>query len=174
MGFLMPLSGSVSIDGVALGESASIENWQANIALVPQNIYLSDSSILSNIAFGVPPEHIDIKKVEDVIRITQLEDFVASLSQGYEYIVGEGGKNLSQGQKQRIGIARALYRETDLLVIDEGTSALDRQTQTEVINQLNSLDNRPAIIMVAHRVEILADYDHIYEIKNGSLIMLEN
>lgn len=169
MGFLKPVSGEILIDGVLLGDSSNVKDWHANVSLVPQNIYLSDSSILSNIAFGVPRDNIDFQKVMDVIKITQLEKFVVGLDDGYDYIVGEGGKNLSHGQRQRIGIARALYRETDLLVIDEGTSALDRQTQADVLEQLNSLENRPAIIMVAHRIEILADYDAIYEVKDRSL-----
>ena len=139
---------------------------------MPQQIYLSDSSILSNIAFGYDEDSADLDKIEEVLKITQLYDFVDSLQGKYFYCVGEGGKNLSHGQRQRIGIARALYRDSDLLVIDEGTSALDRKTQSDVINQLNMLKNRPAIIMVAHRVEILENYDAIYEVKDGYLTRL--
>ena len=174
MGFLEPVSGKIFIDGCTLNGSGKRDNWHANISLVPQNIYLADSSIISNIAFGLTADEINVEKVEEVIKITQLKKLVASLDGGYDYIVGEGGKNLSHGQRQRIGIARALYRETDLLVIDEGTSALDRQTQASIIKNLNALVNSPAIIMVAHRIEILDKYDAIYEVKDGSLVRLEN
>jgi len=172
MGFLDPTSGKILIDGVELKAGSNIRSWQSNISLVPQQIYLSDSSILSNIAFGYDEDSADLDKIEEVLKITQLYDFVDSLQDKYFYCVGEGGKNLSHGQRQRIGIARALYRDSDLLVIDEGTSALDRKTQSDVINQLNMLKNRPAIIMVAHRVEILENYDAIYEVKDGYLTRL--
>ena len=174
MGFLEPVSGKIFIDGCTLNGSSRRDNWHANISLVPQNIYLADSSIISNIAFGLTADEINVEKVEEVIQMTQLKKLVASLDGGYDYIVGEGGKNLSHGQRQRIGIARALYRETDLLVIDEGTSALDRQTQESIIKNLNVLVNSPAIIMVAHRIEILDKYDAIYEVKDGSIVRLDN
>ena len=127
------------------------------------------ASIVSNIAFGEDNKFINNKKVLEVIRITQLNDLIRSLKNGIHYVVGEDGKNLSFGQKQRIAIARALYTQSDLLVIDEGTSALDKKTQSNVIDSLNNLDNKPAIIMVAHRIEILDDYDAIYELKDGML-----
>ncbi len=169
MGFLKPQEGQIYIDGVELQFDKNKKNWQKNISLVPQNIYLSDSSIVSNIAFGEDNKFINNKKVLEVIRITQLNDLIRSLKNGIHYVVGEDGKNLSFGQKQRIAIARALYTQSDLLVIDEGTSALDKKTQSNVIDSLNNLDNKPAIIMVAHRIEILDDYDAIYELKDGML-----
>lgn len=169
IGFLRPVSGKIFIDGKELKTDVDINRWQLNISLVPQVVYLSDSSIISNIAFGVKENDIDIEKVKRILKITNLEAFVESREDKFYFRVGEGGKNLSQGQRQRIGIARALYRESDLLIVDEGTSALDLKTQSEIINQLNSLKNRPAIIMVAHRMEILDGYDEIYEFNNGSL-----
>lgn len=173
MGFLKPQKGEIFIDNIELEFEKNKKNWQKNISLVPQNIYLSDSSIVSNIAFGEDEELIDYKKVLEVIRITQLDKLVASLNDGFHYVVGEDGKNLSFGQKQRIAIARALYRNSDLLVIDEGTSALDKKTQSNVIDALNNLENKPAILMIAHRIEILNDYDAIYELKDGSLKKLD-
>ncbi len=173
MGFLKPQKGEIFIDNIELEFEKNKKNWQKNISLVPQNIYLSDSSIVSNIAFGEDEELIDYKKVLEVIRITQLDKLIASLNDGIHYVVGEDGKNLSFGQKQRIAIARALYRNSDLLVIDEGTSALDKKTQSNVIDALNNLENKPAILMIAHRIEILNDYDAIYELKDGSLKKLD-
>lgn len=174
MGFLEPSSGKISVDGTKLDYLTNQKSWQANISLVPQNIYLADTSIIHNIAFGLKESEIDIKKITEVIKITQLEDFINSLDGKYNYVVGEDGKNLSHGQKQRIAIARALYRNSDLLVIDEGTSALDKKTQADVISGLNQLANRPAIIMVAHRIETLENYDAIYELSEGVLKKLEN
>jgi ATP-binding cassette, subfamily B, bacterial PglK len=174
MGFLEPSSGKILVDGTKLDYLTNQKSWQANISLVPQNIYLSDTSIIHNIAFGLKESEIDIEKIKEVIKITQLEDFINSLDGKYNYVVGEDGKNLSHGQKQRIAIARALYRNSDLLVIDEGTSALDKKTQADVISGLNQLANRPAIIMVAHRIETLDNYDAIYELSEGALKKLEN
>ena len=169
MGFLSPASGEISVDGIRIINNKNIQEWQANISLVPQNIYLTDSSILSNIAFGVEANEIDLGKIENILKVTLLQDVVESLEGGLEYRVGERGKNLSHGQKQRIGIARALYRDSDLLVIDEGTSALDACTQAEIVQNLNMIDSRPAIIMIAHRTEILAGYDAIYEVRDRSV-----
>ena len=168
MGFLKPTSGTIFVDDIQLSKNL-IDRWQKNISLVPQNIFLSDSSIASNIAFGIKEENIDLKKVEELIKITQLTEFVNNLGSGIHYIVGEDGKNISYGQKQRIAIARALYRDSDLLVIDEGTSALDKFTQSEIIKALNNLENKPTIIMIAHRIEILDDFDNIYEVIDGTL-----
>lgn len=168
MGFLKPTYGSIFVDDVQLSKNL-IDRWQKNISLVPQNIFLSDSSIASNIAFGIEESNIDLKKVEEIINVTQLTEFVNNLNNGVNYVVGEDGKNISYGQKQRIAIARALYRDSDLLVIDEGTSALDKFTQSEIIKALNNLENKPAIIMIAHRIEILDDFDNIYEVIDGAL-----
>lgn len=169
MGFLKPDNGSIQVDGKSIEVGKNVSDWQSNISLVPQRIYLSDSSILQNIAFGVEEIKIDFNKIREVIKISQLEEFINSLDEKINYRVGEDGKNLSFGQRQRIAIARALYRESDLLVIDEGTSALDKETQSSIINSLNILKNKPTIIMVAHRIEILENFDSIYELKNAQL-----
>ena len=169
MGFLKADKGLIKVDGKSIEFEKNVSNWQSNISLVPQRLYLSDSSILSNIAFGIEEKKIDFNKIKEVIKIAQLEEFINSLDEKINYRVGEDGKNLSFGQKQRIAIARALYRESDLLVIDEGTSALDKETQSRIINSLNILKNNPTIIMVAHRIEILENFDVIYELKNAHL-----
>ena len=169
MGFLKPTKGKILVDDIELNFDKNKDSWQKNISLVPQNIYLADTTIASNIAFGEEKENINFKKISEIIQITQLDDFVSKIENGINYVVGEDGKNLSFGQKQRIAIARALYRNTELLVIDEGTSALDKKTQANVINALNELENKPAIIMIAHRIEILENYDAIYHLEDGIL-----
>jgi len=169
MGFLKPTKGKILVDDIELNFDKNKDSWQKNISLVPQNIYLADTTIASNIAFGEEKENINFKKISEIIQITQLDDFVSKIENGINYVVGEDGKNLSFGQKQRIAIARALYRNTELLVIDEGTSALDKKTQANVINALNELENKPAIIMIAHRIEILENYDVIYHLEDGIL-----
>ena len=169
MGFLKPTKGKILVDDIELNFDENKDSWQKNISLVPQNIYLADTTIASNIAFGEEKENINFKKISEIIQITQLDDFVSKIENGINYVVGEDGKNLSFGQKQRIAIARALYRNTELLVIDEGTSALDKKTQANVINALNKLENKPAIIMIAHRIEILENYDVIYHLEDGIL-----
>lgn len=169
MGFLEPQSGEIFVDNIKLDFNENVSKWQANISLIPQKIYLSDSSIISNIAFGVEESQIDVNRVIEVLKLSQLDKFVNTLPDKYEFRVGEDGKNLSFGQRQRIAIARALYRDSDLLVIDEGTSALDQQTQSKIIKSLNDLKSKPTIIMVAHRIEILEDFDAVYELKNNRL-----
>ena len=169
MGFLEPQSGEIFVDNLKIDFNQNVSKWQANISLIPQRIYLSDSSIISNIAFGIEESQIDVNKVIEVIKLSQLDQFVNTLPDKYEFRVGEDGKNLSFGQRQRIAIARALYRDSDLLVIDEGTSALDQQTQSKIIKSLNDLKSKPTIIMVAHRIEILEDFDAVYELNKNRL-----
>ena len=169
MGFLEPQSGEIFVDNIKLDFNQNVSKWQANISLIPQRIYLSDSSIISNIAFGIEESQIDVNKVIEVIKLSQLDQYVNTLPDKYEFRVGEDGKNLSFGQRQRIAIARALYRDSDLLVIDEGTSALDQQTQSKIIKSLNDLKSKPTIIMVAHRIEILEDFDTVYEVNKNRL-----
>ena len=167
MGFLQPSIGEIRVDGVSLESAANRRRWHGSVSLVPQEVHLIDSSILKNIVFGTDIDNIDLKKVEEVAGIAQLTDFIENLVDGFEHVIGEGGKGISQGQRQRIGIARALYREADLLVFDEGTSALDSTTQKRVIHALNELPNSPTILMVAHRVEILENYDFILRVEGG-------
>jgi ABC-type multidrug transport system fused ATPase/permease subunit len=127
MGLLQPTSGQIKIDGTVL-TSENVREWQAQIAHVPQAIYLADTTIAANIAFGIAESEIDLVRVRDAARHAELEDFIESLSDHYNSIVGERGIRLSGGQRQRIGIARALYKQAKLLVLDEATSALDNET----------------------------------------------
>jgi ABC-type multidrug transport system fused ATPase/permease subunit len=139
LGLLRPGQGELWIDGVCL-DASGIERWQQSIGYVPQHIYLSDSSIVRNVAFGVPEQEIDRARVEEACRSAQIHDFIVqNLSDGYDTQVGERGIRLSGGERQRLGIARALYRRPEVLILDEATSALDRKTEAEVMVAIHNL-----------------------------------
>ena len=168
MGLLTPDSGHVFIDDKIL-KGSYLRLWQTRIAHVPQNIFLSDTSIYENIAFGIEKDDIDYKRVEKVANAARIDEFIQTLPKGFNTSVGERGTKLSGGQRQRIAIARALYRDSELLVFDEGTSALDSKTEKKVIKSLENFNSSLTIIMVAHRVSTLKNCEKIYEIESGQL-----
>jgi ABC-type bacteriocin/lantibiotic exporter with double-glycine peptidase domain len=169
MGLLLPTVGVIRVDGIAVTGGA-IKAWQKTIAHVPQSIFLADSSIAENIAFGVALKDIDMDRVRQAARKAQIADFVEARQSGYAEIVGERGIRLSGGQRQRIGIARALYKQSTVLVLDEATSALDSDTEHSVMESVNTLDRSLTILMIAHRISTLKDCDVIVELKNGHFI----
>jgi ABC-type bacteriocin/lantibiotic exporter with double-glycine peptidase domain len=171
MGLLEPSSGEIYIDSHRISKENRIF-WQKNVAHVPQSVYLADSTIKENIAFGVPLEKIDISRVHKVAAQAQLSEFIDGLPLTYETRVGERGAQLSGGQRQRIGIARALYKRAGLIIFDEATSALDEDTENNVMQAINSLDNNLTLVIVAHRLSTLKNCDVIYEILDGALIEL--
>jgi ATP-binding cassette, subfamily B, bacterial PglK len=166
MGLLTPTAGEIRIDGKRL-DDANRASWQAQIAHVPQAIYLSDSSIASNIAFGEEPGEIDIDRVRAAARQAEIDEFIVGLPQGYETRVGERGVRLSGGQRQRIGIARALYKRARVLVLDEATSALDDNTEAAIIRSISALGRNLTVIMIAHRLSTLVDCDQIVRLEGG-------
>jgi ATP-binding cassette, subfamily B, bacterial PglK len=168
-GLLVPTIGELQIDGVAL-DDANRAAWQARIAYVPQNVFLLDSSIAQNIAFGIPPNAIDRPRMMQAARLAQLEDFISTLPERYDHGVGEHGIRLSGGQRQRIGIARALYKEAPVLLFDEAMSALDGLTETELMAALEPLRGRCTIILIAHRLSMVRWCDVIYQLENGRVI----
>ena len=147
-----------------------IKSWMLNIAHVPQNIFLSDNSILENIAFGIPKEKININKVIESTRAAQLENFIEDLPYKFHTFVGERGVRLSGGQRQRIGIARAFYRDPKVLILDEATSALDINTEKLIMDEISLLRKDLTIIIIAHRHSTLLKCDRIIEIKKGEII----
>jgi ABC-type bacteriocin/lantibiotic exporter with double-glycine peptidase domain len=168
LGLLKPNSGKIQVD-----EFDIINNmrcWQEKIGYVPQAIYLTDDTIENNIAFGIQADKIDLSKLENAIKLAQLEDLIKSLPDGKYTIVGERGVRLSGGQRQRIGIARALYRNPDILVLDEATSALDNKTETEVMQSIYNLKGDITIIIVAHRLTTVSNCDMIYNLELGEII----
>ena len=170
LGLLTPQEGEFSADGVKINEN-NILNWQKNLGYVPQHIYLSDDTIINNIAFGIPDEKIDQKAVEHAARISNLHDFIISeLPTGYQTIVGERGIRLSGGERQRVGIARALYHDPEVLVLDEATSSLDGITESVVLEAINNVAKLKTVVIIAHRLTTVKDCDIIYLIDKGKII----
>ena len=168
MGLLEPTDGTIDIDGQEL----TIENnqaWQAHISHVPQNIFLSDSSIEENIAFGVEKKNIDSDRVQLVAKQAQIASSIDSWPEKYQTYVGERGVKLSGGQKQRIGIARALYKKADVIIFDEATSALDDKTEDAVMESINNLSKDITVLIIAHRLTTLKGCTHIIELDNGNI-----
>ena len=168
MGFLRPTRGAIFVDGVALTES-TILSWQSQIAHVPQHIFLCDGSIVENVAFGLPPRKVNLDRVYEACRRAELDDFVRSLPDGYQTVVGERGVRLSGGQRQRLGLARALYKDASVLILDEATSALDDATEASVIDAVHRLGSEYTVLMIAHRVTTLQRCDTIFRLERGRI-----
>jgi ABC-type multidrug transport system fused ATPase/permease subunit len=173
MGLITPTEGQLVVDGNPVVGSC-LAAWQKAIAHVPQSIFLADATFAENIAFGVPPDAIEMNRVRLAARQAKIADFIERGPQGYNAPVGERGVRLSGGQRQRIGIARALYKQAKVLVLDEATSALDDATEQSVIDTLEALDRQVTILMTAHRHTTVARCDTIFEIKNGRAAVQES
>ena len=163
MGLLKPSSGQITVDGIIL-DQRNLRSWQRNIAHVPQSIYLADTSLAENIAFGVPPQNIDMKRVKEAAQQADIADFIEYSPQGYQALVGERGIRVSGGQRQRIGIARALYKQATVLVFDEATSALDNETEQAVMEAIEGLSADLTILIIAHRLTTIKNCTHIIEL----------
>ena len=173
MALVEPTSGSFEVDGEKIN-SNNFMSLQVRIAHVPQAIYLSDSTVLENIAFGVPLDKIDILRAKEAAEKAQISQSIESLTLKYNTKIGERGVRLSGGQRQRIGIARALYKNADVIIFDEATSALDNNTEKEVMDAIDNLENDLTIIMVAHRLSTLRNCNKIFEFKENNIIVHEN
>ncbi len=169
MGLLEPTEGAVLVDGERI-ERTRLRAWQRAIAHVPQFIFLSDTTWMKNIAFGVDPDGIDMDRVREAARQAQIADFIESDPRGYDARIGERGVRLSGGQRQRIGIARALYKEASVLVFDEATSALDNTTEQSVMDSIGALDRDLTILIVAHRLTTVQRCDTIIELEEGRMV----
>jgi len=168
MGLLKPTEGSLEIDD----QKVTTENnraWQAHIAHVPQAIYLADSTIEENIAFGVPKGKIDQNRVKQAAQQAQIADIIETWPKKYQTYVGERGIRLSGGQRQRIGIARALYKQADVIIFDEATSALDNETEQAVMQAIESLGNDLTVLIIAHRLTTLKNCTQIVELADGGI-----
>jgi ATP-binding cassette, subfamily B, bacterial PglK len=169
MGLLAPSEGQLLVDGVPI-VGDRVRPWQRAIAHVPQSIFLADTSIAQNIAFGVPPHAIDLDRVRQAAKRAQIAEFIENRPDGYDARVGERGVQLSGGQRQRIGIARALYKQASVLVFDEATSALDSATEQSVMDAIDGLDRELTILLIAHRLSTVRRCDTIVEIGEGRVI----
>jgi ABC-type multidrug transport system fused ATPase/permease subunit len=170
LGLLPPAGGSLRVDGVEIGPE-NVRRWQRNLGYVPQDIYLQDDTIASNIAFGIAEEKVDMEAVERAARIANIHDFiVGELPDGYHTLVGERGVRLSGGERQRVGLARALYGDPAVLVLDEATSALDGTTEQVVFTAIENIAKAKTLIIIAHRLTTVRKCDVIYVIDDGRII----
>ena len=169
LGLIIPHVGTLKIDELIINND-NLRSWQNCIGFVPQNIFLSEGSILENIAFGINKSKIDLERINKVIRLSHLDELVDSLERGINTKVGERGVQLSGGQRQRIGIARALYKKSDVLVFDEATSSLDGISEKMIMDAIDSFAGRKTIIIVAHRLKTIENCDKIYFFDKGKVI----
>lgn len=167
LGLLQIESGHILADGVEVREH--YESWLKNIGYIPQTIFMIDSSIRKNVAFGYPDEEIDDDKVWRALKEAQLDEFVRGLPEGLDTSIGERGIRISGGQRQRIGIARALFEDPEVLVLDEATSALDNDTEAAIMDSINRLHGRKTLIIIAHRLQTIEKCDMVYRVENGTV-----
>jgi ATP-binding cassette, subfamily B, bacterial PglK len=168
MCLLEPTQGQILVDG----QPVSLDNrraWQRTVAHVPQNIFLADTTIAENIAFGIPPDQIDIERVRKSAQQASIAEFIESRPEEYNAIVGERGARISGGQRQRIGIARALYKQASVLIFDEATSALDNETEQSVMQAIDALSKDLTLFIIAHRLTTLKNCDVIVKLDSGRI-----
>lgn len=171
MGLLPPTEGKLEIDGQPVTMS-NYRAWQAHVAHVPQAIFLADSTIEENIAFGIPKDQIDHERVQQAASKAQIAEIIETWPQQYQTFVGERGIRLSGGQRQRIGIARALYKQADVIIFDEATSALDNETEQAVMQAIEGLSKDLTILIIAHRLTTLKNCTQIVELGNGGILRI--
>ena len=169
LGLIQPSKGEIRVDN----KTFNLDNkfWKKNFGYVPQNIFLSDDTIKNNICLGLNEKEIDIKSVNNAIKLSSLKNFIANLENNIDSFVGERGIKISGGQKQRLGIARALYTNPDILVFDEATSSLDEKTENEIINSIYELKRNKTLIIISHKTNTLKKCDKIIKINNKKATM---
>ena len=168
LGLLHAQEGEITCDGIDIFKN--YESWLSQIGYIPQTIYLIDESIRENIAFGIDADKIDEDRIWEALEEAQLADFVRSLPEGLDAKIGDRGVRISGGQRQRIGIARALYNKPEILVFDEATSALDNETEAAVMDAVNSFHGKKTMVIIAHRLNTIANCDVIYKVDNEKLV----
>ena len=168
LGLLSPENGEILVDGVDIQNN--LRSWQDHIGYVPQTIYLVDDTLARNVAFGLPDNLVDHDAVARSVKAAQLDEFVASLPDGINTIVGERGVRLSGGQRQRIGIARALYNDPEILVLDEATSSLDTETEQGVMDAVKELLGTKTIVIIAHRTTTVSYCTKVYKMDKAQIV----
>jgi len=172
IGLLKPTSGSITVDGKKIEKN--LKGWMNKIGYVSQNVFLNDDSIKKNIAFYYKDENISLDKINKSIKESQLEDFINNSNLGLDLNVGDKGLNISGGQRQRVGIARSLYKNSEILIFDEPTSSLDRKTEESFLKVINALKSKKTIIIISHKETILTNCDSIYNISNSEIFKKSN
>ena len=167
LGLLEMEGGVITADGVDVNTRENYPRWLGNVGYIPQTIFMLDSDIRHNVAFGVPDEFIDDEKVWKALKEAQLDTFVRGLPGGLDTEIGERGIRLSGGQRQRIGIARALFDDPEVLILDEATSALDNDTEAAIMESINSLHGKKTLVIIAHRLQTIEKCDMVYRIEGG-------
>lgn len=165
LGLLEVQTGGVYADDVNIKDE--YRSWLKNVGYIPQLIFMLDDTILKNVAFGVPEDEIDMNRVWEVLKEAQMDEFVRNLPEGLNTGIGERGIRISGGQRQRLGIARALYYDPEVLILDEATSALDNDTEAAIMDAINSLQGRKTLVIIAHRLQTIEKCDMIYRIEGG-------
>lgn len=168
LGLLRIREGSITCDGVNIFDNYPA--WLAQIGYIPQSIYLIDESIRNNIAFGIAEEEIDDNRIWQALEEAQLKEFIKGLPEGLDTAIGDRGIRISGGQRQRLGIARALYHNPEILVFDEATSALDNETEAAVMEAINSFHGRKTMVIIAHRLNTIEKCDIIYKVDEGKIM----
>ena len=167
LGLLNLEGGQILADGKEIKDN--YQSFLKNVGYIPQTIFMIDSTIRKNVAFGVPDEDIDDEKVWHALKEAQLDEFVKSLPDGLDTGIGERGIRISGGQRQRIGIARALFEDPEVLVLDEATSALDNETEAAIMESINFLHGKKTLIIIAHRLQTIEKCDMVYRVENGQI-----
>lgn len=169
LGLLEPQEGKILADGVDVNQNYA--GWLAKIGYIPQTIFMIDDSIKNNIAFGVPEDEIDEDRVWEVLEEAQLTNHIRSLPKGIHTGIGEKGVRMSGGQRQRLGIARALYHNPEILVFDEATSALDNDTEAAIMESINHFRGKKTMVIIAHRLGTIKDCDLVYRVEHGTITL---
>jgi ABC-type multidrug transport system fused ATPase/permease subunit len=167
IGLLKPSEGKVEVDGLNI--NSNLPEWHKKIGYVPQSVYLTDDTIRKNIAFGLREDNIDEDLIKQAVEKANLDEFLKNLPNRLDTIVGEKGIRLSGGQQQRIGIARALYRDPEILILDEATSSLDQLTEKKIMESIQYLKRKKTLIVVTHRLITVKNCDKVFFIDNGKI-----
>jgi ABC-type multidrug transport system fused ATPase/permease subunit len=168
LGLLEPNKGEILYNGQPLSDH--LLEWRSQVAYLPQKIFLIDNTLKNNIALGVPDDSVDVGRLNLAIKQAQIDDLVKQLSDGINTTIGEGGIRLSGGQRQRVALARAFYHNRSILIMDESTSALDSETEKEIVNEIQRLKGKITLIVIAHRLSTIEYCDSIYRLSNGEIL----
>ncbi len=171
LGLLKPSKGELKIDSKIIDFSKiEINEWRSIVAHVPQSIYIADSSFIENIAIGIPSELINKQRVIEAAKKAKLHDFILSRRFGYDEILGEEGVKLSGGQRQKIAIARAFYKNSKVIIFDEATSAIDKNAEDSLMSSLSLISKDITIIMITHKLNLIKDFDYVYKLRGGEIV----